>query len=111
MIEFAIVLFIDQMREKDGNRNKSIVGPSKLQLNSFGTPQTGPNSRENDVGLRFRGLGGSRVANEQERKYKTRTMKLGYFGDLSLTQKIDYMSFVLIAILYMIYNFIQFKQV
>ena len=111
MIEFAIVLFIDQIREKDNNRNISIEGPGKLQLNSFDTPQAGPNSRKNDAELRFRGLGGSKVAYEQERKYKTRTMKLGYFGDLSLTQKIDYMSFVLIAILYMIYNFIQFKQV
>ena len=80
MIEFAIVLFIDQIREKDDNRNKSIVGPNKLQLNSFGMPQTGPDSRKNDAEIRFRGLGGSRVANEQERKYKTSTLKFGYFG-------------------------------
>ena len=111
MIEFAIVLFIDQIREKDDNRNKSTVGPSKLQLNSFGTSQTGPNSRKDDAEIRFRGLGGPRVAYEQKRKYKTNKMKFGCFGDLSLTQKIDYMSFVLLIILYLIYNFTHFKQV
>ena len=111
MIEFAIVLFIDQIREKDGNRNKFTVGPSKIQLNSFGTSQTGPNSGKNDAEIRFRGLGGARVANEQKRKYKTSKVKIGCFGDLSLTQKIDYMSFVLLTILYLIYNFSHFKHV
>ena len=87
------------------------MGPSKLQLNSFGTSQTGSNSRKDDAEIRFRGLGGARVADEQKRKYKTSKMKFGYFGDLSLTQKIDYMSFALLTILYMIYNCLHFKQV
>ena len=111
MIEFAIVLFIDQIREKNDNKNKSTVGPSKPQLNSFGTIKTGPNSRKDDTEIRLRVLDGPRVAYEQKRKYKTSKMKFEYFGDLSLTQKIDYMSFVLLTILYMIYNFSHFKQV
>ena len=87
------------------------MGPSKIQLNSNGTSQTGPNSRKNDAEIRFRGSGGARVANEQNRKYKNSKMKFGCFGDLSLTQKIDYMSFVVLIILYLIYNFSHFKQV
>ena len=107
MIEFAIILFIHQER-------KDITKRCQVESRKFSKEMHAMTLTEDNLGLpgstlRIRGLGGSKDHNGQS-KEKMMKIKVGLFGGLSLIKKIDYLSFILLSTMYLLYNLVHLTQ-
>ena len=107
MIEFAIVLFINQERKENTKR-------CPVKSRKFSNEMHAMASTEDNLGLswstlRIRGLGGSKDYNGQSNE-KMMKIKVGFFGGLSLIKKIDYLSFILLSTMYLLYNMVHLTQ-
>ena len=103
MIEFAIVLFIDQVQQR--RLNKSQVGPSKPQKESNGLVLIDCKSEARDATVRFRGRECFKGNDHKENKDQSYKKKVIASSTLALTRQIDCVSFILMTSLYLIYNF------
>ena len=95
-----MVLFIDQVRNKNTNNSMS-----RLARKTHRSTTADHNMRTLDARCKVSATERSRDVDEKEEIKKT---GFGCFGEVSLTKKIDYFSFVLLNTLYLIYNFIHF---
>lgn len=103
MIEFALVLFIDQVQQR--RLNKSQVGPSKPRKESNGLVPIDCNSVARDATVRFRGRDCFKGNDDKEKKGLHFEKKVGASSTLALTRQIDCVSFILMTSLYLTYNF------
>ena len=106
LIEFAVVLLIKQVYKEGGKRSDLEQSNHEEEANVIVLLYNDLASCEG--AMRSGGLGWFGDGDEQDKNDQTHEKCVGFLKGLSLINKIDYVSFVFMSTLYLIYNFVYF---
>ena len=107
LIEFAVVLLIKQVYKEGANRIHLEQSNHEEEANVIILPYT--DLAPCDARMKSGGLSWFGDGDEHDKNHQTDEKTVGFFKGLSLINKIDYVSFVFMSTLYLIYNLFYFN--